>query len=67
MKTSVSTHYVCARNQLFNTHAFHLPDSEEASSHQHTERDGQDEDEGQGQRGTAGLHCPQDAQANNLD
>lgn len=50
-----------------NTHAFHLKDGKEASSHQHAKWDGEDQDKGQGQRGFAGLHCPQDAQADNLD
>lgn len=41
---------MCLPEALYtlNTHAFHLKDGKEASSHQHAEWDSEDKDKGQG-------------------
>lgn len=50
-----------------STYIFHLLDCEERASHEHAQRDGENENEWKCQGEAANLHHPQDGQTHNLD
>lgn len=49
------------------TYTFHFQFSEEMASHNHTQRDGENENEGKCERYRTGLHNPQQCKAQYLD
>lgn len=48
------------------TYTFHLLGGEDPAGHEHSQRDGEDEEERKSQREGALLHGPQDGQTQNL-
>lgn len=50
-----------------DTYTFHFQFSEETAGHEHSERDGEDENKWKSKGYWAGLHEPQDGKENYLD